>query len=148
MPCIHILTKQCDLNRPTCDKPSCFFKNLACWPGKFCPSCVGYNTETAEFVTPFLNRQKGGWSAWKMLFGKQIEFNFFWKLNINNMFAGVRVGLRYQFGKPVICLRSNNHIYPWRAPGDFLALRLSHTACHSNKNLFILLLCCSAFDLP
>ena len=71
-----------------------------------------------------------------MLTGQLVELDFLGEFGVDGASAGGRIGAAHKLRQPVISLRPDNDIDPWRAAGDFLALCLSDTSCDYHFLIF------------
>ena len=152
----HILAEQGQLAASRGNQTAGFFNDPLHRPREFRTAGIGHHTESAELVTAFLNRQKGGRprgacspGSWSNLIssGKSVSMAL----------TRRRIDAADKLGKAVIGLRTDDNIDPGRTAGDFLLRpaphsrpqRLSHcgpagrapdpsssAACRVRRNLF------------
>ena len=137
---IHILPEQRQLTRACRDKAACLGGDGANGPGEFRSSCVGNNTESAEFVTPFLYAKKRRRAPRRMFAGQKVELHLFGKFGIDNAGTCARINLGNQLRQSMIGLRAYNDINPGRSAGNFLTLCLRNTASNGNHHIAALLI--------
>ena len=123
---IHILPEQRQLTRACRDKAACSATTVPTGRENSAP-LVGNNTESAEFVTPFLYAQKRRRAPRRMFAGQKVELHLFGKFGIDNAGTCARINLGNQLRQPMIGLRAYNDINPGRSAGNFLTPPAQHS---------------------
>ena len=136
---VHILPEKGQLAGAGCHKAARLFNHALRRPREFRAARIGHHAEGAELVASFLHRKKGRGPARRMLAGQLVELDFLGEFGVDGAGAGCRIGAAHKLRQPVISLRPDNDIDPWRAAGDFLALCLGDAACNSDGDVASLL---------
>ena len=145
---VYILPEKSQLAGAGCHKAARLFDDALCRPREFRAARIGNHTEGTELVASFLHRKKGRRSARRMLARQLVKLDFLGKLGVDGAGTGGRIGTAHKLRQPVIGLRPDNDIDPWRAAGDFLALCLGNAASNSDGDIASLLVTGMFFHHP
>src|SRR6476620_6382938 len=106
---IHILAEQCDLAHTTLDQGACLGFDLSRGAREFSASCIGDDTESAEFIAALLDGEEGRDAAFRHGLRQMLEFVFRRKFGFNDRPAAQSMGLQ-EVGQAMIALRPEDEI--------------------------------------
>ena len=140
---VYVLSQQRDFPHPARDQIFRFRENAPHGSANLCATGVGDNTESAELVAAFLNRQKCGWRTARLgparRAGRQVfELVFGRELRVQRPFATPCLCL--EGGQIVIALRANHQIHHRCARHDLGAFGLRNAASNTDLEIRVVFL--------